>query len=74
MQTCNICGKKIKPIWWCGPKEDQKMYLECDTCIEYVCEKCSETDDETGTVECTMCMQQAALQKYKNITHTEGQQ
>jgi hypothetical protein len=50
------------------------MYLECDTCIEYVCEKCSETDDETGTVECTMCMQQAALQKYKNITHTEGQQ
>jgi hypothetical protein len=56
---CSNCNKRIKPIWRDG---GDLFYLQCDTCLTYVCRGCAdETDD--GIVECLSCIQQRALNK-----------
>ena len=63
-EHCAVCGKVVRPSFKAVPG-DPETYLhhQCDTCLEIVCESCSETD-ANGKVECLDCYAMAALKKY----------
>lgn len=54
---CSVCDKTIRPIWSVGR---DIFYRQCDTCLENVCENCSDEDDD-GIVECLSCIQQRKI-------------
>lgn len=59
-KVCEVCGKPLKPIFKATPKQEDWIYPSCDTCLEDVCEKCSDTNDE-GYIQCSMCYQNEAI-------------
>jgi len=60
--NCGVCDKAAKLIFQVqARRSNDDCYLECDECLEAVCQDCSDIDEESGTVICTLCLQQSAL-------------
>jgi len=35
--------------------------MQCDECLDSVCEACADVDPETGITTCSLCLQTAAI-------------
>ena len=62
---CSECGKKLEPIFKAGRTQEDWCYRECDTCLEYVCESCS--DEDEGIVICITCIHQSRIDASKEM-------
>ena len=61
--TCYACGKALKPLMRIGTDKDDWLFEKCDTCGDDVCDKHSETNPETGLVQCEACYESSLWKK-----------
>ena len=62
MANCSDCGKRIKSIFQDGK---DYFYKECHVCNQYVCDDCSDYDDDTGESICLYCITDKLIQEKK---------
>lgn len=75
IQYCEICGKRLKPAMKITKDPENWIWLECDSCMEPICEECSdivlkvpkEPIDEMWHVRiCVTCMNDPHIEnRYK---------
>jgi len=56
---CSICNKRMKSIFFDGK---DYSYLQCDTCLEEICQDCCDVDDD-GNCECIDCIQTRVIRE-----------
>lgn len=49
------CCEQLAPLLFRGPR-GYVVHLDCDRCCEFVCNECSQ-EDEQGFVTCSLCLQ-----------------
>jgi len=56
MERCQdiYCNKRLIPI---ANVNEERFYLQCDTCLEYFCPDHCDVDDDDGTCECLSCIE-----------------
>ena len=60
-EHCGCCDKALKPAYII---QGEKLYHECDACIEVVCTDCiADTDENTGRTICVDCYQSQAIRE-----------
>jgi N-acetylglutamate synthase-like GNAT family acetyltransferase len=53
-EKCSDCGKALKPT---SKVYGENFYHQCDNCLQYFCDKCSDTDEDTGKTMCLNCLE-----------------
>ena len=61
-KNCSVCDAKLEPTFKATRKAEDWFWRECDTCLDPVCQSCSD-EDEDGVVECSLCYQTIVWRK-----------
>ena len=59
---CDECNRKAKVLMRIGANPDDWVYASCDRCLEYLCARHAEADED-GQVVCDTCYEQECILK-----------
>ena len=58
---CSCCDGPATVLLRCTRFRRDDLIMQCDECLDSVCEACADVDPQTGITTCSLCLQTAAI-------------